>query len=537
MADEIIAKVRDCIQSQKNFLLSGGAGSGKTYTLMQVLDIIRETSLMANIACITYTNVAADEIKSRSPYKNIRVSTIHDFLWGIIEGYQHNLKQALVHLVEIYKIDPNNGIKYTGDDEITLEYYNSTKIVYKDYRKLEKGVVWHDDVVKLADYMFAKYPLLGKILKDRYPYILVDEYQDTDKRVIKILLDYIQKTDCKGNNTIGFFGDSMQSIYDKSGVGNIDNYVANKSVVSITKEDNYRCSTSVINLLNLLRSDIHQKPAGNNLEGAIKLIYSSTGKSIKDIKKLDIFKCWSFSDTENTKELYLTHRLVGAELGISPILDIYRKQKGNADYLLGDKDHRDVLINHVIEIQNIIYLYDTKRYNELINKIDFKLTRLSDKSKLKESIERLKSNAKTLCDLIRIADEEDLLKIDNRLSNYKIAEPQLYSDVITLDITQIQHVYNYTEGYSPYSTQHGVKGAEFENVLVVLDNGNWNQYNFIKLLESNMSNQQLYDRTLKLFYVCCSRAKDNLVVYIDKPTRLAVEGAIKLFGEDNVIKI
>ena len=224
---------------------------------------------MANIACITYTNVAADEIKSRSPYKNIRVSTIHDFLWGIIEGYQYNLKQALVHLVEIYKRDSSNGIKYTGDDDITLEYYNSTKIVYKDYRKLEKGVVWHDDVIKLADYMFAKYPLLGKILKDRYPYILVDEYQDTDKRVIKILLDYIQQTDCKGNNTIGFFGDSMQSIYDKSGVGNIDNYVTNKSVVSITKEDNYRCSTSVINLLNLLRSDIHQKPAGSNLEGAI----------------------------------------------------------------------------------------------------------------------------------------------------------------------------------------------------------------------------------------------------------------------------
>ena len=42
----------------------------------------------------------------------------------------------------------------------------------------------------------------------------------------------------------------------------------------------------------------------------------------------------------------------------------------------------------------------------------------------------------------------------------------------------IENLFKYIEGYTPFSTQHKVKGAEFKNVLVILDNGNWNQYNF-----------------------------------------------------------
>ncbi|MEG2013815.1 MAG: UvrD-helicase domain-containing protein [Anaerovoracaceae bacterium] len=61
MVSNVIDQLREHINNGNNFLLSGGAGSGKTYTLMQVLDIIHEKDPAANIACITYTNVAADE--------------------------------------------------------------------------------------------------------------------------------------------------------------------------------------------------------------------------------------------------------------------------------------------------------------------------------------------------------------------------------------------------------------------------------------------------------------------------------------------
>ena len=99
MAGVVIDDIKKHIDNGNNFLLSGGAGSGKTYTLMQVLDLIHEKNPVANIACITYTNVAVDEIKSRSPYENLRVSTIHDFLWDVIKSYQPNIKKSLDYLI------------------------------------------------------------------------------------------------------------------------------------------------------------------------------------------------------------------------------------------------------------------------------------------------------------------------------------------------------------------------------------------------------------------------------------------------------
>ena len=53
MAGVVIDDIKKHIDNGNNFLLSGGAGSGKTYTLMQVLDLIHEKNPVANIACIT----------------------------------------------------------------------------------------------------------------------------------------------------------------------------------------------------------------------------------------------------------------------------------------------------------------------------------------------------------------------------------------------------------------------------------------------------------------------------------------------------
>jgi DNA helicase-2/ATP-dependent DNA helicase PcrA len=52
------------------------------------------------IACITFTNIAADEIKQRAKHKNLEVSTIHDFLWSSIKNYQNDLKKSLVALIK-----------------------------------------------------------------------------------------------------------------------------------------------------------------------------------------------------------------------------------------------------------------------------------------------------------------------------------------------------------------------------------------------------------------------------------------------------
>jgi DNA helicase-2/ATP-dependent DNA helicase PcrA len=82
MALKIIDEIQKQIQKGDNFLVNGGAGSGKTYSLMEVIDLIYSLNPLSTIACITFTNIAADEIKQRAKHKNLEVSTIHDFLWG-----------------------------------------------------------------------------------------------------------------------------------------------------------------------------------------------------------------------------------------------------------------------------------------------------------------------------------------------------------------------------------------------------------------------------------------------------------------------
>ncbi|MEK6748604.1 MAG: 3'-5' exonuclease [Pseudomonadota bacterium] len=95
---------------------------------------------------------------------------------------------------------------------------------------------------------------------------------------------------------------------------------------------------------------------------------------------------------------------------------------------------------------------------------------------------------------------------------------------------EIISVTNYLDGHSPFETKHGVKGAEFENVLVVIGRG-WNKYNFGKMLENvpnqdalNEKERAAFEENRNLFYVACSRPKRRLALLFTQ--ELSV-GAIK----------
>ena len=538
MASNVIEQIQECINNNKNFLLSGGAGSGKTYTLGQVLEYIYAKNNIADVACITYTNVAVDEIKERFPYyKTLRVSTIHDFLWDNIKDFQKNLRKSLYELILMNNADSMTGIKYSGEVVIAEDYFEDKQVQYREYKKLEEGIISHDEVLTIANYMFGKYSLLSTIIKDKYPYILIDEYQDTDRKVIQIFLEYLQINSPK-TNTVGLFGDSMQAIYDNKGVGDIQDYVSNGVVQEILKQDNYRCSKKVITLINKIRDDsIKQEPAREdengvilNKEGSIKFLYSGS-TDIKRIKASDIFSEWDFDNTLGTKELYLTHKLISKECGFIDLLQKYPK-----DRLMGDS--RDKLIKHLYKINEIIDFYNEKQYSELVKKINIKIEKPSDKKKLKESFDDLLSNIdNTIENIIDKSDELNLIKKDDTLNEFIVEKTEHYESIKDISFSQIVALSEYELEKTPYSTQHGVKGAEFENVLVILDNGGWNNYSFKHLFENTTGKEKIIKRTQKIFYVCCSRAKNNLVVFSESPTSIMLSKAKELFGSENVIAI
>lgn len=88
------------IGSGKNFLLSGGAGSGKTYSLVSVINEIYNLNPKARIACITFTNAAVHEIENRVSNSKLWISTIHDFLWKNISPFQEELKRRCISKIK-----------------------------------------------------------------------------------------------------------------------------------------------------------------------------------------------------------------------------------------------------------------------------------------------------------------------------------------------------------------------------------------------------------------------------------------------------
>jgi len=615
------------IKNGKNFLLSGGAGSGKTYTLVQVIKRVIEENPTSKIACITYTNAAVKEIDERVNHNNLSVSTIHDFLWDTIKHYQKELKLSLIDLANDESIA---RIKIDGVNPVPKNFFDSLEvgIQYKEYLRIKEGIISHDELLLLANCMFRDYVKLCDIVKDKYSYIFVDEYQDTQEEVIKILLEHLNQS--KKSNLIGFFGDAMQCIYD-NGIGDIEDYKA--EVTEVKKEQNRRNPKRIIDLANKLRTDgLIQRPSqdrdapnvqddGKIKNGNIEFYYSTDN----DLQKLKEHLKWDFGNSKKTKELNLTHNLIAEKAGFKTLMGIYDNDRilaykdrikkyikdnqiekdfseytfgetihflcygktgadlkktqptkamqtfisensdlfenaktfkyskilkiyVNKDQLLDDKKQdvddeakkgskRDDLIKHLFKIQNNILLYITGQYNEFLKVTDFSINSIQQKRELKESIESLVSvENKTIEEVAEEADEKGICKIDDRFIRFKIEKEYIYNRVKLVPFKEFQKLYNYLEGHTPFSTQHKTKGAEFDNVLVVLDNGNWNFYNFTNLF-TGTGNENVLRRSQKIFYVCCTRTKENLAVYFNNPSNQVIEKAKEWFGDTNVINL
>ena len=249
------------------------------------------------------------------------------------------------------------------------------------------------------------------------------------------------------------------------------------------------------------------------------------------VKKHEALASWNFEDSENTKELYLTHRLIAGKAGYSRIFAEY----GDADRLLGD--NKDGLMKHLFSINELIDLYASKKYNEFIRKCSFRINKLDDKKILKANIENLLTaqKEKNIGELVILANDLGIYPCGDSLKEFMSENESLYLKICQIPASEAKVLYDYEQDYLPYSTQHNIKGTEFRNVLVVLDNGGWNQYNFGDLFGERPDRRQIIERTGKIFYVCCSRTIENLVVFFPEPSETVLNKAREWFGRENVL--
>lgn len=597
---EAIVQIKEKISEKKSFVLEAGAGAGKTYALIQTINYLIETKrsdLILNnqeVVCITYTNVAKNEIIERLENNPlVLVLTIHEFLWNCIKGYNRQL------LIQFDKINTLKNKQKPEKFQLGLieriDYVNYTDRAYSDF---EKGIIGHDDLIVLAKLMFSNYELLTNILASKYPFILVDEYQDTAPETIEALLDSLLIRH-KEKVILGFFGDSHQKIYD-TGVGSLQNYVESKSIDFIKKQENYRSSKTVIDLLNNIRTNIKQVvPKGfEEIEGSVKFINCANyPEQVNGQKKTAYEKSlipkkndnydyvinqlleagWDFGPNSPDKILIIANSRVANRGGFGNLYSIFSRRYGQStnDMLLKRESYlislfvgsmdKKTSTEREIGVEHLMAFYEDKDYGRLASLLrsngvqSVNLKKHLDKQIIVKKLEELKvlRLEKTVRDVYDFVIENKLITkskglqrfIDRVNTNHEGLDDDikrriekdisLHDAFMSLPYTEVIKFFRHTQNENVFSTKHGTKGEEYRNVLVVIDDTNWKQkYNFEHYFDKTEERPERMERTKNLFYVSCSRAKENLVVLaLSKMGEPAMKTISNWFGINNLKEI
>ena len=637
-----IDQCKDCIDAKKSFVLQGGAGSGKTESLKELLIHINRTTTKARVMCITHTNVAVNEILSRTE-NSYPVSTIHSFLNNLIKDYKKNIYSVIGELFYIphfvqaektddiseknykkseherykntyekyadklyqlthqavdraagkreYDKDPeaynrslNDGIDIVNGkikEEISSKDYPSIKYNDTSFDSLRDLTFGHDGLLKVFHLLINKYPLLEKMIADRYDYIFIDEYQDTNADIVCDLIHVSQHSAL----TLCLFGDSMQSIYS-DGIGNVDTYLGN-DLTSILKPDNFRCAYEIIKFVNPFRCDkLEQEVAlKTNAEGKTeteesrhgfaKVLYSvcekkPTAYSSDEDKaiyqsQIDALITKAKEYCPDAKVLMLTNKAIAEKNCFQNLYKVFNDRY----YDVSDRMEKYLASIQVLELCEICNAYLQGNYNALIKSIQssgYKIKKLSNKKDISEIMLKIATDKDlSMWGAIELAAEKKLIKLSescinrikseqsfvNQINNdeFYTAFRELYcagnntyskiKDKIEISseevFDELKSIYKrerfvkellssdlkfhealnyskYLAEETEYITMHKTKGSSIENVIVVMEEFFWNEYNFSSLyLNDADSNENRVINSRKLIYVACSRAITGLV--------------------------
>lgn len=557
------------LASRSSFKLEAGAGAGKTYTLIKaVKHIIAERSKHLpradqQIACLTYTNVARDEIVNRTDASSfVFADTLHGFLWEMIRPYQKPLAQAILGAekwqgtldgrttLDGVQIDYELGIRGIGADTATLD---------------------HDDIPTLAIELFKK-PKFRALISDRFPVIFIDEYQDTPQGLIEAMLQ--GQEGGPRASLYGFFGDHWQQIYDKT-CGSIDHPTLN----SIPKNANFRSDTTIVNFLNQLRPELKQAPAKDAGAGTITIYHTNEWPGVRLGKnwKGQISHTasrnsleWAVADaqehrwdnvTDNVKTLMLTHTAIANELGYGTLPTIF---KYNDAFIRKE----DPILAYLLDvIEPAAKAFNEHKYGDLFDVLGrFRPHIQSPRDKARWTVlfgklNELRSHG-TVGEVLDHLHGQKLISIPGKVKRRQtdleeavaalelpaeLSEPRRlveYQNLRNVGYTEIRALAAYVEDKTVFSTKHNVKGAEFDNVVVVVGRG-WSAYDFAKMLENypnrehlNDSDRKSFVRSRNLFYVAASRAKHNLVlVFTQELKKGALTTLTNWVGESNIVPI
>ena len=592
------------LNTEGPLLILAGAGSGKTKVLTtKIAYLIEECGVSPyNILAITFTNKAAQEMKERLfnlvgiKAKNAQVSTFHSFGVRILSDYYDKLgyeksfvimdsDDSLSIVKKILKnkgLDPKsyspnairNQISSCKNEMMSYQEYEKfaigdyEKVVYEVFKEYEQTLksnnsIDFDDLLLLPIRLFKEHPQVLENYQERFQYVLIDEYQDTNE------VQYIlSKMICAKYKNICCVGDEDQSIYSFRGANykNILNFEKDYPNAKVIKlEQNYRSTTTILDAANdVIR---HNKDRKN------KVLWSDKGKG----DKISYYRAFNGIDEAQYVSREIKN-LINNGIEYQNIAILYRTNAQShtmEEELLKDsipykivggvgfysrKEIKDVLAylrliynsRDNVSLLRVINVpkrgIGNKTISNLIEKANIESKSIYDvidsgkELAFKEMVESLRkqSESLTLTDLVdRILDvtgikkeyeDEKTLEADIRLENleelktvtrtFEEREGVVSLEDFLLEVSLVTDVNEYDKDPNKVSlmTVHSVKGLEFDYVFIIgLEEGLFPHVNSI------LNGNELEEER-RLCYVAITRAKEKLY-FVNARSRM-------LFGQE-----
>lgn len=588
---KVDTSIQECLRigSGKSFITFAGAGSGKTYSLKEALDFLRDrysedfTRQGKKIAVVTFTNNAADEINDRIEQESVfAVSTIHSFCWSSIAGFNKDIRKWYLENIptDIEDLEAKEKKGRTG---------KASDARRRTIIRLKEKIAWlaeprsfiydpngvnstpnalsHADVLNIFANFLTTTPMMAEIIVNKFPFIFIDESQDTAKDVMNAFFDL--KDTRSDKVVIGLFGDTMQRIF---GGGDPSLGKAKPSGwITFDKQMNHRSARRIVDLGNQIRSEDDKRvqfARSGALEGCIRYFLLPHGVADKDHVEAAIRKTmaevtgdadWTDTQSKETAILLLEHKMAGVRFGFNDLLEkLLNSEKIRGRIYEGQNTELNFFSNIVFPIaeaclkENRAELMAILRVSEspLLEAREFAANKDDPLVLAREPVhafrEVILNNKVSFRSVLEVLAEQNLLRIPTKLQAFVATseeygeeageEPEeeddgeisAWAEALETKFFQIKNYKDYINGNSMFRTHQGVKGNEFERVMVVMDDDeaggflfSYEQYFGAKgLSQANKTKQRSgedigLDRTRRLFYVTSTRAKNSLahVIY------------------------
>lgn len=266
------------------------------------------------------------------------------------------------------------------------------------------------------------------------------------------------------------------------------------------------------------------------------------------IKTVEEYVKRNYSEKESLKILMITHKVLATQQGYERLLEV-----------LGDdlKDKQDIFLLFFMETVEPIFkalkTSDMQLLFETLSVKRYPIARKADKSRWKHLEQALEiERSKKGIDVLKTVIESKLVLIPPQIEAYyqmyKETPSEIYTkevsigEFLNLEYEQFLAAIDFLYPEADFSTEHEVKGEEYDNVVFVIGKG-WNQYQFetyMPMIKNDVpipkGKEKSFVRNRNLFYVCCSRPKKRLIFFVTIPMSKSFCAFMsELVGADNII--